>query len=129
MIKQQFKIKATENVKQIINYIANEEYSKLHTITNINSSWCEDGETQTEGIERFGTWLKEQLEMWSEDEEKEFVIDSFKEEYLEIDDFEGNRVFATFRPRSKDEELDLWFEIEFTIDKNGNLISVFNVNI
>ena len=70
MIEQQFEIKAIENVKQIINYIVNEEYSKLHIITNINNSWCKDGETQIDGMERFGEWLKGQLDMWSEEEEK-----------------------------------------------------------
>lgn len=129
MTEQQFEIKAIENVKQIINYIVNEEYSKLHRITNINSSWYQDGETQIDGMERFGEWLKGQLEMWSEDEEKEFVIDTFNEKNLEIDEFEGDYVFATFNPTSNGEVLDFWFEIQLRIDENDVLTSEFNVNI
>ena len=129
MIEQQFEIKAIENVKQIINYIVNEEYSKLHIITNINNSWCKDGETQIQGMERFGEWLKGQLEIWSEEEEKEFVIDTFNEKYLEIDEFEGDHAFVTFNPTSNGEVLDFWFEIKFTIDETDELTSEFNINI
>ena len=38
MTKQQFKDKAIENAAQIVNYIANHEYAKLHTVTNIKTS-------------------------------------------------------------------------------------------
>ena len=129
MTTQEFEIKATENVREIINYISKKEYSKLHTITNINSSWCSDGETQIEGMKSFCEWLTDQLEIWSEDEEKEFVIDKFDKEFVEINVINSNYAFAIFKPKSNGEEIDLWFEIKFTINENNQLSSEFDVNI
>lgn len=128
MTEQQFKIKATQNVKQIINYISNKEYSDLLTVTTIHSSWYDEGETPTDGIKSFKEWLEEQLEMWSEDEGIEFVIDDFDEEQLDIMHFEGSRGFATYTPQSNGEEIDFWLEIDFSIDENDNITSVFNIN-
>jgi len=129
MTKQQFEIIAAENVQKIINYISQEDYDKLSLVTSIDSSWCNNGETQTEGIKKFGEWLKGQLQMWSEDYGKDFVIDPFDKKNLNLDDLEDNRSFSEYSPTSHGEELDFWFEIKFTVDDNGKVTSEFNVNV
>lgn len=129
MTEQQWKEKLNGKVKQIINYIANQEYSKLCKITKIDSSWFGDKKTQMEGIEIFAEWLEEQLKIWSEDEEKEFVIDPYNEKYFKIQHFEENQAFAVFKPHSHNEELDFWFEFTFFIHADDNIISEFNINI
>ena len=129
MKEQQFKENITKKVKQIIDFIANHEYSKLHTITNINSSWFGDKKTQVEGIEIFAEWLEEQLKIWSEDEEKEFVIDPYNEKYFTIQHLKGNQAFGVFEPHSHNEKLEFWFEFHFLINENDNIISEFNINI
>ncbi|MCI8409196.1 MAG: hypothetical protein HFJ09_08015 [Lachnospiraceae bacterium] len=129
MTEQQWKEKNNEKVKQIIDYIANQEYSKLHTITKIDSSWFGDKKTQMEGIEIFAEWLEEQLKIWSEDEGKEFVIDPYNEKYFKIQHFEEDQAFAVFQPHSHNEELDFWFEFTFFIHEDDNIISEFNINI
>lgn len=128
MTEQQFRTEATENVKQVINYISAHEYDKLLSVTTLHSSWC-DGESQEEGLAAFVEWLEGQLEMWAEDYEKEFVIDAFEEEQLDIMHFEGNRGFANYEPQSFGEPLDFWFEIEFAIDEQDKITSEINVNI
>lgn len=127
--EQQFKGNITKNVKQIIDFIANHEYSKLHIITKINSSWFGDKKTQNEGIEIFAEWLEEQLKIWSEDEEKEFVIEPYNEKYFTIQHFEDNQVYIVFEPHSHNEKLEFWFEFHFLINENDNIISKFNINI
>ena len=67
MTKQQFKDKAIENAAQIVNYIANHEYAKLHTVTNIKTSLYGDEVT----LEMIGGWLDEQLKIYSENEDEE----------------------------------------------------------
>lgn len=131
MTNKEFEARATENIKQIINFISNDEYSKLHTITNIDNSWCEEGKSQIEAIEFFESKIKELLEGWSEYEEKEFVIDEFDEKNFDLgmQDFDGKGVFSTYNPTSYGETLDFWFEVEFVVDENDNFTSWFNINI
>lgn len=129
MTEQQFKIEATENVKQIINYISKNEYENLLNITSIHESWCDEGEGQADGLANFVEWLEGQLELWKEDYEKEFVIDAFEEEQLDIMHFEGQRGFANYEPQSFGEPLEFWFEIEFMMDENDKLTSQFHVNV
>ena len=125
MTKQQFKDKVIENVTQIVNYIANHEYAKLHTVTNIKTSLYGDEVT----LEMIGGWLDEQLKICSEYENKEFVIDAFEEEYFKILELKDNKAFAYFNPHSHHEELDFVFEFDFIMDDNGNITSEFSVNI
>lgn len=125
MTRQQFKDKAVENVSQIVNYIANHEYEKLHTVTNIKTSLYGDDVT----LEMIGDWLDRQLRMWSEYENKEFVIDAFEEKNFKISDLKDNKAFASFLPHSHHEELSFVFEFDFIIDDNDNITSEFSVNI
>ena len=74
--------------------------------------------------------MEEQLRIWSEYENKEFIVDHFDEKYFnfKIRQFEDNCAFGYFSPHSHDEELDLMFEFEFTID-NDHIASQFSINI
>ena len=125
MTKQQFKDKAIENAAQIVNYIANHEYAKLHTVTNIKTSLYGDAVT----LEMIGEWLEEQLKICSEYENKEFVIDAFEEKYFKILELKDNRAFAYFNPHSYNERFDFVFEFDFIMDDNGNITSEFSVNM
>lgn len=129
MTEQEFKLKATELVKVIINNIADKKYADLAAVAQIHSSWVESGQTQEQACLEFGKWLDEQLAMWAEDEEKEFVIDRFDEACLgDIELEEDNTSFTTYNPTNFGEELDLWFEISFKVEENERITATFNVN-
>lgn len=129
MTEQEFKTRATELVKSIINNIADKKYDELAAVAEINSSWIKEGQTKEQAFLEFGKWLDEQLAMWAEDEEREFVIDRFDEACLDdIELEEDNTSFTTYNPTNSGEELDLWFEIAFKIEENGQITATLNVN-
>lgn len=129
MTEQEFKSKATELVKVIVNNIADKKYDELAAVAQIHSSWVESGQTQEQAFLEFGKWLDEQLAMWAEDEEKEFVVDRFDEACLgDIELEEDNTSFTTYNPTNSGEELDFWFEIDFKVEENGPITATFNVN-
>lgn len=129
MTEQEFKSKATELVKVIVNNIADKKYDELAAVAQIHSSWVESGQTQEQAFLEFGKWLDEQLAMWAEEEEKEFVIDRFDEACLgDIELEEDNTSFTTYNPTNSGEELDFWFEIDFKVEENGPITATFNVN-
>lgn len=129
MTEQEFKTKATELVKSIVNNIADKKYDELAAVAQIHSSWAESGQTQDQAFLEFGKWLDEQLAMWAEDEEKEFVVDRFDEACLnDIELEEDNTSFTTYNPTNSGEELDFWFEIDFKVEENGQITATFNVN-
>lgn len=129
MTDREFKTKATELVKVIINNIADKKYAELASAAQIHSSWVEEGQTQEQAFLEFGKWLDEQLAMWAEDEEREFVVDRFDEACLgDIELEEDNTSFTTYNPTNSGEELDLWFEIAFKVEENGKITAVLNVN-
>lgn len=130
MTEQEFITKATELVKSIINNIADKKYAELASVSQINSSWVKEGQTQEQAFVEFGKWLDEQLAMWAEDEEREFVIDRFDESCLEeIEPEDDNRAFVTYNPTNSGEELDLWFEIDIKVEENERMTATFNVNL
>ncbi len=135
MSKSEFKTKAQELIKLMVDTIADKEYAKLVSGIPPKLSWSSyiDAEPTFENAcSGFGQWLYEQLAMWEEEEDKKFVVDHFKKSCLEdIDEswLETNkRVMVTYRPTSFGEQLDFWFEIEFFIE-NGQIAAVFDVNI
>ena len=129
MTEQEFKTKATEIIKQIIDNIADKEYEKLASFSQNHSSWVEPGQTQEDAFLAFGEWLDEQLAMWEEDEERIFVVDHFDESCLEDIELEGDSSFVTYNPTNSGDELDLWFEIDLKVDKIEQILATFNVNI
>lgn len=130
MTEQEFITKATELVKSIINNIADKKYAELASVAQINSSWVKEGQTQEQAFVEFGKWLDEQLAMWAEDEERDFVIDRFDESCLEeIEPEDDNRAFVTYNPTNSGEELDLWFEIDIKVEGNERITATLNVNL
>ena len=129
MTNKEVKTLAIEKVKAIINLLAAKDYKGLAKVTNISSSWIDEGKTSEDGCIEFGEWLDEQLNLWAEDEGKEFVIDTFEEACIEdLDEFEvdeDGEAFVTYNPTSHGEELDFWFEIEIDVKKEE---STFDVN-
>lgn len=96
MAKAEFKSKAEELIKLMVDTIADKEYAKLVSSIPPKLSWASyiDAEQTLENAcLGFGKWLVEQLAMWEEDEGKKFVVDHFEkscmenihEERLEID--------------------------------------------
>ena len=128
---EDLKRQIANRVEEIINCIAQSEYDKLASITKIESSWCDENKSQESGIKAFEEWITEQLALWSEDEGKEFVVDKFDENCLDLDieEVKNERIFVTYSPTSYGEELDFWFEIKMYLDEENTLISEFNVNI
>ena len=135
MIESEFKTKAQELIKLMVDTIADKEYTKLVSSIPPKSSWAsfiDTEQTSENACLGFGKWLVEQLAMWEEDEGKKFVVDHFErscmenihEERLEID----KRDIVSYKPTSFGEQLDFWFEIEFFIE-NGQIKAVFDVNI
>lgn len=130
MTEQEFITKATEMVKSIVNNIADKKYAELASVAQINSSWVKEGQTQEQAFVEFGKWLDEQLAMWAEDEERDFVIDRFDESCLEeIEPEDDNRAFVTYNPTNSGEELDLWFEIDIKVEGNERITATLNVNL
>ena len=129
MNEQDFILKATDFVKRIVDAIADKKYAQLSSFVQIDSSWVEPGQTQEAAILAFGEWLDEQLAIWAEDEEREFVVDPFREDCLEDIELEGDSSFVTYNPTNSGEYLDLWFEIKFKIEKSGQIKATLNVNI
>ncbi|MDE6732547.1 MAG: hypothetical protein K2J77_06695 [Oscillospiraceae bacterium] len=130
MKEQEFIKQATELVEKIVNNIADKKYAKLASIAKIDDSWIDEGQTQEQAFLGFGKWLDEQLAMWAEDEEREFVIDHFDESCLEeIEPEDDNRAFVTYNPTNSGEELDLWFEIDLKVEENDRITATLNVNL
>ncbi|MBD5128843.1 MAG: hypothetical protein HDT43_02800 [Ruminococcaceae bacterium] len=129
MTEQEFEVNAEEIVKSIVNKISEKKYAELALVTRIDSSWVKSGQTQEQAFSAFGEWLDEQLAIWEEDEERKFVVDKFDISCLDdIELEEDNTSFTTYNPTSFGEELDIWFEIKFCVDKNEQITATFNVN-
>lgn len=129
MTQEQFHAEITRRVKEIINDISREEYDKILTVALIDPSWCEGQGTQEDGIKELSEWLRGQLALWAEEDGKDYVVDPFNEENMDIDQTEDVYAFTTYTATSHGEMLDIWFEFECTYDENGQVKIVFNVNI
>ena len=129
MTQEEFKATAKKKIEKLINFISQEKYDNISSVARIDDSWCDKNKNQEEGIYAFKEWLKEQLALWSEDYEKEFVVDVFDESNLRLEDIENGRSISEYSPTSHGEELDFWFELNMHIDAADNLILKFNVNV
>lgn len=134
MTEQEFKTKATELIKLMINTVADKEYTKLVLSIPPKSSWADWNDTEPtpeNGCLGFGQWLDEQLAMWEEDYDEKFVVDHFEESCLlgEIELENDNTSFVTYCPTNAGEELDFCFEIEFKVEEDGQITAVFDVNV
>lgn len=133
MTEQEFRTKATELIRLMVDTIADREYIKLLSSIPPKSSWADwnDAEpTPENGCLGFGQWLDEQLAMWEEDYEEKYVVDHFDESCLDEIELENdNTSFVTYRPTNAGEELDFWFEIEFKVEEDGRITAIFDVNI
>lgn len=129
MTQEQFHAEITRRVKEVINDISREEYDKILTVAFIDPSWCGEQGTQEDGVKEWSEWLRGQLALWAEDDGKEYVVDPFNEENMNILQTEGNYAFTTYEATSHGETLDFWFEFECTYDENEQVKIVLNVNI
>ena len=135
MIESEFKTKAQELIKLMVDTIADKEYTKLVSSIPPKSSWAsfiDTEQTSENACLGFGKWLVEQLAMWEEYEDKKFVVDHFQKSCME-DIHEARletdkRDMVSYSPTSFGKQLDFWFEIEFFIE-NGQIKAVFDVNI
>ena len=133
MTQQEFNEKATELIKEMVNAIADKDFSRLAASIPPKLSWAHQidaEETVENACIGFGKWLEEQLALWEEDYEKKFVVDPFDSGRLDnIDELdEEGQSFNTYSPTSFGEQLDFWFEIEFQVE-NEQIIAVFDINI
>ena len=129
MTEQEFVVKATELIKQIVDAIADKEYAKIAAFAQIDSSWIDPGKTQEDGFLEFGEWFNEQLVMWEEYENRSFVVDHFNESCLGKIEMEKDQTLVTYDPTNSGEALDCWFEIRLEVDDNEQMLATFNVNI
>ena len=129
MTQEEFRSAATKKTEKLINYVSQGQFDQISSVAMIEDSWCGENKDQEEGICEFKEWLKELLALWSEDYDKEFVVDAFDENNLKLRKLENGRSFAEYSPTSHGEELDFWFELNMHIDDAGNLILKFNVNV
>ena len=80
MTQQEFNEKATELIKEMVNAIADKDFSRLAASIPPKLSWAHQidaEETVENACIGFGKWLEEQLALWEEDYEKKFVVDPF----------------------------------------------------
>lgn len=122
MEKEAYKI-----IENVVNCLAEKNYEILSSLITIDESWADEGADNA--AECFAEWLEGQLEMWTEDYEKEIIIDSYDENQVNSRPFSNGKAFYEYNPTSNGESLDFWFEIQFNEDEEGNLSAVFNVNI
>lgn len=130
MDTQQFYEKAARRAEQIINLIAGREYDKLPAVTgSIYLGWGERRPAEEE-LANLTKWIDAQLKLLSEDEGREYVIDPFKAQYFRImGDGDTEKTCATYDPRSHGEQLDFWFEFEFSLGEDGEVVSEIAVNV
>ena len=129
MGKEELKQKVVKKVENIINALAAKDYTGLAKVTSLDDSWLDEDKTLEDCCLEFGEWLDGQLDLWAEDEGKEFVIDNFAIDAIDsLDELEvyENEVFVTYNPTSYGEVLDFWFEITINIEKEE---CIFNINI
>lgn len=129
MTQEEFKATAKKKIEKLINFISQGKYDKISSVAQIDDSWCTENKNQEEGIYAFKEWLIEQLALWSEDYEKEFVVDAFDESKLKLDDLKNGHSISEYSPTSHGEELDFWFELNMHTDDADDLILTFNINI
>lgn len=129
MTEEEFYKEAVENVRQIINCIADHKYAMLRIVTEINLEVHSHFKTQSEAINQLTAWLDGTLKTWSEYENKIYVIDYFVEKYFnfKVDQFDRKSAFGCYIPRSYDEELCFVFEFDFRIN-GGMFTSQFSIN-
>lgn len=130
MTEQELYKKAAENVRQIVNCIAEHKYANLQTVTEINLEVHSHFRTQSEAINQLTTWLDNQLKIWSEYENKNYIVDYFKEDYFDfkVDQFDRKKAFGSYVPHSYGEELCLLFEFDFKV-KGEVYTSQFSINV
>lgn len=135
MTQDEFKIKATELIRLMIDAIAEKEYTKLVSTIPPELSWAtfDNAETTPENAcLGFGKWLDMQLAMWEEDHKgkKKYVVDHFNKSCF-MEEVKLNSLplatIITYRPTSFGEELEFWFEIEFEVS-DKTMSATFNVN-
>ncbi len=129
MTGNEFMLSIKGLAQQIVDAVAKKEYGKLADFALIDSSWIKSGQTQEEAFEELGEWLDEQLAMWEEDEGRTYVIDLFDEQCLGNIELNGDKAFVEYSPTNSGEQLDLWFELDFSIETGGQIKVIFNVNI
>ena len=137
MTQDEFKIKATELIRLMIDAIAEKEYTKLVSTIPPELSWAtfDNAEpTPENACLGFGKWLDMQLAMWEDDYGKKFVVDHFNKSCMEeVDESDesrletNNRTMISYNPASFGEELEFWFEIEFEVS-DKTMSATFNVN-
>ena len=128
MAELDFRTKAEELVKLMVDTIADKDYAKLVSSIPPKLSWASyiDAEPTSENAcLGFGKWLVEQLAMWEDDYGKKFVVDHFNKSCMEeVDESDesrletNNRTMISYNPASFGESLDFWFEIEFFMEKD-----------
>lgn len=129
MTEQEFIVKATKLVQQIVDAIAEKEYGKMASFAQMkDSSWTGSEQTQEECFLAFGEWLDDFLAVWEGDEEGKYTLDHFNEACMEDIKLHNNWSFVTYKPTYLGDELDFWFEIRFEIGKNEQIIATFDVN-
>lgn len=130
MTQMEFQTKAKDKIKDLINYISQDRYSYISSVAKIDSSWCSENETQEDAIRVFEEWIKGQLQMWADYNNREFVIDFYDEKQLNLRNIEDevNTLVGEYTPTSHGEELEFWFELDLYKDENDNVILYFNIN-
>ena len=77
-----------------------------------------------------GKCLDAQLKLLSEDSGQAYVIDPYEPWHFQImEDGDVERTCATYNPHSHGEPLDFWFEFEFSLGKDGKIVSEIAINV
>ena len=132
MTEQEFIVKITELIKQIINIIADRKYIELASLVQIDlswSSWLDLEEAPENACLGFGKWLEQQLATWEEDEKRKFIVDHFDKSCLgKIKLNADNTSFVTYFPTNSGERLDFVFEMDSRLENNNQIVASFDIN-
>lgn len=127
MTEEQFDAMVIERVKAIVDCISKGDFDKLSALTL--SIGFEDEEPEKDGAEWLQQWFKEVFELWGENHGKEYVVDSFNEMGLELDERDYKHTLATYHVVGHGEFIPLWFIMDMYLNDNNEFITEFVVNI
>lgn len=93
-----------------------------------------DVEILQEACLRFGETIDTMLEIWAEDEGREFVVDYFDVSGIDTTEILPSKPheclnMVDYQLANAEEPLDFWFEMEFRIEQDDTIILILDINI
>lgn len=112
-----------------INALANKEYDQLSQFVTVDAVWLREGESPEEHLQDMVTWIEESYALWEEDEGRSFFMDPYNPEEFRDFRWSGDRGDAIYWPTCRGEALVFVFEIDITLDDQGQPLVFVQINV